>query len=85
VTGRRIVSSPASERGGHARPRGLFAPKPRDSGGAGRHDGGTPGQRDASPPRPDGPGIPAPYDPGPLGEISGPNAMPGQNGMPGQN
>jgi cell division protein FtsI/penicillin-binding protein 2 len=29
VTGGRIVSSPESERSGHARPRGLFAPRPR--------------------------------------------------------
>src|SRR6185436_13945188 len=32
VTGRRIVSPPASERGGHARPRGLFTPRPRRPG-----------------------------------------------------
>src|SRR5204863_9793455 len=32
VTGRRIVSPPANERGGHARPRGLFAPRPRRDG-----------------------------------------------------
>jgi cell division protein FtsI/penicillin-binding protein 2 len=37
------VSSPASERGGHARPRGLFAPRPRDSGAPGP-DGTPPDQ-----------------------------------------
>lgn len=88
------MSSPANERGGHARPRGPFAPRPRDSGGPGRHDGGAPGQRDAIPPQPvdpadpadpANPAAPSPYDPsgpGPLGEISGPNGAgpPGRNG-----
>jgi hypothetical protein len=73
------VSSPANERGGHARPRGLFAPRPRDNGAPGRHDGGPPGQRDADPPRPDGPGVPAPYGPGDPGPLGG---TPGQNGGP---
>jgi len=33
------VSPPANERGGHARPRGLFAPRPRHNGGGPRHNG----------------------------------------------
>ena len=38
MTGRRFVTSPANERGGHARPRRPFAPRPRDNG---RHDNGA--------------------------------------------
>jgi len=38
------VSSPANERGGQARPRGPFAPRPRDSGGPGQPDGAAPPQ-----------------------------------------
>jgi len=58
------VSSPADERGGHARPRSPFAPRPRDSGGPGQHEGGIPGQGSSTPvqaseiPHPFG-GIPA--------------------------
>ena len=52
------MSPPASERGGHARPRGPFAPRPRDSGDPGPHGGGAPGQRDAIPPPPADPGRP---------------------------
>ncbi len=43
------MTSPANERGGHARPRRPFAPRPRDNGRhdngpeAGRHDGSVPG------------------------------------------
>jgi cell division protein FtsI/penicillin-binding protein 2 len=46
VTGGRIVSSSASERGGHARPRGLFAPRPRVNPGPNARPGqpGQPGQ-----------------------------------------
>ena len=33
------MSPPANERGGHARPRGLFAPRPRHNGGGPRHNG----------------------------------------------
>ena len=61
------MSPPANERGGHARPRGLFAPRPRDNRGPGRPDdgapgplGGTPSQNgDAQPQRhaPPGPGT----------------------------
>jgi cell division protein FtsI/penicillin-binding protein 2 len=48
------VSSAASERGGRARPRGPFAPRPRDSGGPGRQDGEVTGQPDTIPPIPPG-------------------------------
>ncbi len=88
------MSSPASERGGHARPRGPFAPKPRDGGTLGRPDSGTPGQRDnETPGRPDGGGAPGQRDvipPRPADHKTpgqnGPSA-PGQNGpsAPGQN
>ncbi len=82
MTGWRIVSPPASERGGHARPRGRFAPRPRASGDPGPNGGGAPGQRDAIPPPPadpGDPGAPGPYGPtGPFGEIPGPNG-----GVPG--
>jgi cell division protein FtsI/penicillin-binding protein 2 len=50
VTGRRIVTSPANERGGHSRPRRPFAPRPRGNGRhdnrheAGRRGNGVPGQ-----------------------------------------
>jgi cell division protein FtsI/penicillin-binding protein 2 len=71
VTGRRIVSSRASERGGHARPRGLFAPRPRDSGG-GRRDGGVPDQPDTVPP------IPAELNASPAEN----NSPPAENGRP---
>jgi len=47
------VSSPANERGGQARPRGPFAPGPRDSGGPGQPDGAAPAQHG-----PDGFGSP---------------------------
>ncbi len=83
------MSSPASERGGHARPRGPFAPRPRDSGTPGRRDGtGVPGQPDAIPPRPADPGTPGPYDPSAPGQSGGPGqngGEPGQSGGPGQN
>jgi hypothetical protein len=72
VTGRRIVSSPANERGGHARPQSPFAPRPRDSGGPGRDEGGIPGQRDTDPAIPAIPADPGPYDsddPGPPGDL----------------
>jgi len=70
------VSSPASERGGHARPRGPFAPRPRDSGNPGRREGsGAPGQRDGGNPGQNGGG------PGQNGRASGPvGGPPGQNG-----
>ncbi len=68
MTGRRIVSSPASERRGHARPRGLFAPRPRDSG--------VPGQNDVRSAQNDGTPSPPGEGPSPLG------GMPGQNGRP---
>ena len=85
------MSSPASERGGHARPRRPFAPRPRDSANPGRRNGGNPGQRDGIPPRPADPGTPGPYgpsdpgqnggDPGQNGRASGPvGGPPGQNG-----
>ena len=82
------MSSAASERGGHARPRGPFAPKPRDSGNRGRRDGrGAPGQRDDIEPRPPDPGTPGPYGPGQNGGGPSQNAGgPGQNGgMPSEN
>jgi hypothetical protein len=61
VTDRRIVISPANERGGHARPRRPFAPGPRDNG---RQDHG----HEAGPP---GGGVPGPAAgvPGPGGDI----------------
>ena len=56
------MSSPASERGGHARPRGPFAPRPRDSGASGQNsetldqnatapgqDGRLPGHNETAP------------------------------------
>jgi cell division protein FtsI/penicillin-binding protein 2 len=89
--GRRNVPSAASERGGHARPRGLFAPRPRDGGGPGRHDGEVPGQPDTIPPAPVGlNGTPAPNGVAPVppaGALPGfDDAPPGQNDRPpGQN
>src|SRR6185437_14342598 len=50
VTGRRIVTFPANERGGHPRPRRPFAPRSRGNGRhdngreTGRHANGVPGQ-----------------------------------------
>ena len=67
------MSPPANERGGHARPRGPFAPRPRDSGGPGRPDEAAPGQHDAIPARPADPEAPGSYGSGPLGEMPGPN------------
>jgi cell division protein FtsI/penicillin-binding protein 2 len=61
VTGRRIVSSPASEHGGRARPRGLFAPRPRASGAPGRQDGEVPDQPAGAP----NPAAPSPDRPPP--------------------
>ena len=45
------MSPPAGERGGHARPRGLFAPRPRRDGSDPAADAPAP---DGSPPWPDG-------------------------------
>ncbi len=78
------MSPPANERGGHARPRGLFAPKPRDNRGPGRREDGDPGPRDANPPRPATPDGRA------FGSVTAPpgpaTAPPGLNGgAPGQN
>ena len=71
------MSPPANERGGHARPRGLFAPRPRHNGGRGhngasdastgpRGSNGGPGSRDAAP----GPdtALPVPLSSPPLPE-----------------
>jgi len=78
------VSSPANERGGHARPRGPFAPRPRDEAGPGRHDGGIPGQRDTDPAIPAISADPGPYGPagpGPPGEVPAAfGGIPIQNG-----
>jgi cell division protein FtsI/penicillin-binding protein 2 len=67
------VSPPANERGGHARPWGPFAPRPRGSGGPGRPGEAAPGQRDAIPARPADPEAPGSYGSGPLGDMPGPN------------
>jgi cell division protein FtsI/penicillin-binding protein 2 len=77
------VSSAAGERGGRARPRGPFAPRPRDSGGPGRQDGEVTGQPDTIPPIPGAlTGTPAPNAAAPPGQDA---AAPGQNTSPGQN
>jgi cell division protein FtsI/penicillin-binding protein 2 len=72
------VSSPASERGGHARPRGLFAPRPRASGGQGRRDGG-PQPGTLPPPQPIPPQLGAPVPPD-SGGSDGPGPYPGTPG-----
>jgi cell division protein FtsI/penicillin-binding protein 2 len=86
VTGRRIVSSQAGERGGHARPRGLFAPRPRDSGGGDRHDSGAPDQPDTVPPVPaelNAPPAPNDAPPAPDGDPHAPDGSPPtQNSSP---
>ena len=89
VTGRRIVSSAASDRGGHARPRGLFAPKPRDSGVPGQNGAGS--AQNSGTPSPPG-GVPGPLGgvpgtpggvPGTPGGVPGPlGGVPGQSGRP---
>ena len=66
------MSPPASERGGHARPRGLFAPRPRHTGSdaAPGTPVGTPSPADAPAPF----GAPVPDGtPGPNGDSLGPN------------
>jgi cell division protein FtsI/penicillin-binding protein 2 len=76
------VSSPANERGGHARPRGPFAPRPRDSRSPGRRDDGeAPGQRDNIPPRPADPPTPGPY---PASGPAHPDSPANPSGTPGQ-
>jgi len=87
------VSPPASERGGHARPRGLFAPRPRHTG-----SDAAPGTPVGAPSPADAPapfGAPVPDGaPDPNGDGLGPNdgspgpssAMPGASGgAPGLN
>ena len=78
------MSSAASERGGHARPRGLFAPRPRG--------GGVPGQRGAGSARNGHPSQPASGPPdqngtAPTGRPArhvapGPAARPGRKSSP---
>jgi cell division protein FtsI/penicillin-binding protein 2 len=71
------VSSPADERGGHARPRGLFAPKPRGSRAPGQNGGG-------SAPTGDMPSPPPGTAPDPLGGTPGQNGRaPAPSGQPG--
>ena len=87
------MSPPASERGGHARPRGLFAPRPRHTG-----SDAAPGTPVGAPSPADAPapfGAPVPDGaPDPNGDGLGPNdgspgpssAMPGASGgAPGLN
>jgi cell division protein FtsI/penicillin-binding protein 2 len=77
------VSSPASERGGHARPRRRFAPRPRDSGNPGRPDSGNPGRPDSgNPGRPDS-GNPGRPDSGAPDQRDAIPPRPGVPGTPG--
>ena len=64
------MSPPASERGGHARPRGLFAPRPRHNGSDAATDAATDTPVEA-------PGAPAPAD--------APGASSASSGAPGLN
>ena len=61
------MSPPANERGGHARPRGLFAPRPRDNRGPGRPDDGAPGPLGGTPSQN---GAPPGLDTGPQERIA---------------